>query len=130
MRWLVDGMNVIGARPDGWWRDRDAAVRRLAEQLAAYSLETGDAVTVVFDGRAVELPEEAEGEIAALFARRSGPDAADDDIARIVAAAEEPGAYRVATSDDALAERVREHGAQVIGAGAFRRRLDEVAPPD
>jgi rRNA-processing protein FCF1 len=48
----------------------------------------------------------------------------------MVAGAEKPGDYRVATSDDALAARVREHGADVVGAGAFRRRLDEVAPPD
>jgi len=24
MRWIVDGDNVMGARPDGWWRDRAA----------------------------------------------------------------------------------------------------------
>ncbi|HWG72643.1 MAG TPA: hypothetical protein VG184_01170 [Acidimicrobiales bacterium] len=27
MRLIVDPMNVVGARPDGWWRERDAAVR-------------------------------------------------------------------------------------------------------
>ena len=53
VRWIVDGMNVIGTRPDGWWRDRDGVVRRLAGRLAAYSLETGEAVTIVFDGRPV-----------------------------------------------------------------------------
>jgi hypothetical protein len=40
-RWLVDGMNVIGARPDGWWRDRPGAQRRLAEKLAARAREAG-----------------------------------------------------------------------------------------
>ena len=34
-RWLVDGMNVIGSRPDGWWRDRTAAMRRLTGELDA-----------------------------------------------------------------------------------------------
>ena len=32
---MVDGMNVIGTRPDGWWRDIDGAVIRLARCLAA-----------------------------------------------------------------------------------------------
>ena len=54
-----------------------------------------------------------------LFATRRGPNAADDDIARLAG----PGDV-VATSDDDLARRVRESGAEVIGAGAFRRQLD------
>ncbi|MGE5857760.1 MAG: RNA-binding protein, partial [Solirubrobacterales bacterium] len=33
MRWLVDAMNVIGSRPDGWWKDRHAAMLRLVDQL-------------------------------------------------------------------------------------------------
>src|SRR6266571_950443 len=32
VRWLIDGMNVIGSRPDGWWNDPDRAVRRLMEE--------------------------------------------------------------------------------------------------
>lgn len=31
---IVDGANVAGSRPDGWWRDRPAAAVRLADQLA------------------------------------------------------------------------------------------------
>ncbi|MEP6852590.1 MAG: NUDIX domain-containing protein [bacterium] len=30
---VVDAANVVGARPDGWWRDRPAAADRLFEQL-------------------------------------------------------------------------------------------------
>ena len=37
MRWLVDGMNVIGTRPDGWWRDRDAAMLRLVDLLERWA---------------------------------------------------------------------------------------------
>src|SRR4051812_45855217 len=47
MRRVVDGMNVIGTRPDGWWRDRPGAQRRLVGELAAL----GEPLTVVFDGR-------------------------------------------------------------------------------
>jgi len=46
-RWLVDGMNVIGSRPDGWWRDRTAAMRRLTGDLDALARETGEPVTVL-----------------------------------------------------------------------------------
>ena len=49
--WLVDGMNVVGSRPDGWWRDRRGAMRALAERLALFAETSGDSVAVVFDGR-------------------------------------------------------------------------------
>ena len=49
-RYLVDGMNVIGSRPDGWWRDLDAAVIRLARCLATWKAAEGAEATVVFDG--------------------------------------------------------------------------------
>ncbi|MGH9004436.1 MAG: NYN domain-containing protein, partial [Acidimicrobiia bacterium] len=49
---------------------------------------------------------------------------ADDEIAARVAADPDPGSLIVATSDRALTGRVVAHGAQVIGAGTFRRRLD------
>ena len=34
-RWIVDGMNVIGSRPNGWWRDRPGAMRALTDELGA-----------------------------------------------------------------------------------------------
>jgi hypothetical protein len=77
----------------------------------------------VLDGRAFDLD---GGPVEVRFASRPGPNAADDDIAAIVAADAEPGDLRVVTSDAALGVRVREHGAEVEGAGAFRRRLDEL----
>jgi predicted RNA-binding protein with PIN domain len=120
-RWLVDGMNVVGSRPDGWWRDREGAKRALAERLAEFARATGEPVAVVFDGRPFEVD---AGPVEVGFAERRGPDAADDDIARRVAHDGDPGSLKVVTSDRALAERVREHGADVVAAGGFRRRLD------
>jgi predicted RNA-binding protein with PIN domain len=115
-RWLVDGMNVIGARPTGWWRDRPRAMRELVEQLG----RLGEPVTVVFDGRPFAL--EGGEDVEVLFASRHGRNAADDDIAAL---AERGGeAVRVVTSDGELAQRVRRHGAEVVGAGAFRDRLE------
>jgi uncharacterized protein YaiI (UPF0178 family) len=114
MRWVVDAMNVIGSRPDGWWRDRDAAVRRLVSALT----ELEEDVTVVLDaGRG-----EPAGRVEVVVARRRGRDAADDEIVRLVEADADPGSLRVVTSDAALAARVRELGAEVVGAGEFRRR--------
>jgi predicted RNA-binding protein with PIN domain len=119
-RWIVDGLNVIGSRPDGWWRDRPGAMRDLARRLEALAADTGDEVTVVFDGRPFDL--ECAG-VRVVFASRRGPNAADDDIASIVAHDEDPAGLKVVTSDSTLAARVREHGAEVVPAGAFQRDL-------
>jgi predicted RNA-binding protein with PIN domain len=120
-RWIVDGMNVIGSRPTGWWRDRPGAMRDLVEELDEFAGREGDEVTVVFDGRPFDLDGPRVG---VLFASRRGPNAADDDIAELVESDAEPATLSVVTSDSDLSRRVREHGAAVVGAGEFRRRLD------
>ncbi|HEX2102080.1 MAG TPA: NYN domain-containing protein [Solirubrobacteraceae bacterium] len=120
-RWIVDGLNVIGSRADGWWRDRRGAMRRLVRALDAFARETGEPVTVVFDGAAHDVPAER---VDVRFARGRGPNAADADIAALAASDSDPATVRVVTSDGALAARVRAAGAEVVGAGGFRRRLD------
>jgi uncharacterized protein YaiI (UPF0178 family) len=113
-RWIVDGMNVIGSRPTGWWRDRPTAMRELVVALRGL----GEPVTVVFDGQPFDLSDEV---VDVRFATRRGRGAADDDIVALVGEEGEPP--RVVTSDMELAERVRALGAEVVGAGAFRARL-------
>ncbi|MCA1690487.1 MAG: RNA-binding protein, partial [Actinobacteria bacterium] len=49
MRYLVDGMNVIGTRPDAWWRDRHEAMVRLVDLLERWAAVNGEDVTVVFE---------------------------------------------------------------------------------
>jgi hypothetical protein len=115
-RWLVDGMNVIGSRPDGWWRDRRGAIERFVGELERLDGE----VAVVFDGKPFDVE---SGRVDVVFASRGGRDAADDDIAAWVESEPNPGSLTVVTSDADLARRVREHGANVEGAGEFRRRL-------
>ena len=110
-------MNVVGSRPDGWWRDRRGAMRRLVEALDLFAADSPDEVMVVFDGAPFEVDAER---VEVRFASRRGRDAADDDIAELAA----PG-VTVVTSDAALERRVRERGGEVVGAGAFRRRLSE-----
>jgi predicted RNA-binding protein with PIN domain len=120
VRWLVDGMNVIGSRPTGWWRDRPAAMRELTAELEHFARRSGDELTVIFDGRPFDL--EGDG-VEVRFASRRGRNAADDDIARLAAEDEEPGTLTVVSSDAELLRRVEAAGAQTLGAGAFRRRL-------
>src|SRR5579875_3020227 len=52
VRWLVDGMNVIGTRASGfetWWKDRDAAMLRLVDLLERWAAAEGDDLAVVFE---------------------------------------------------------------------------------
>jgi predicted RNA-binding protein with PIN domain len=120
VRWLVDGMNVIGSRPTGWWRDRPRAMRELTAELEDFARQTGEEVTVVFDGKPFDI--DGDG-VDVVFASRRGQNAADDDIARL--AGEDPHELTVVSSDRELVRRVEEAGAGTIGSGAFRGRLEE-----
>jgi predicted RNA-binding protein with PIN domain len=124
---VVDGMNVIGSRPDGWWRDRAAAARRLHARLARLASGTAEGITLVLDGRPrADLPEGVHDDVAVAYARRGGRNAADDRIVELVRDDPEPSGLTVVTSDRELANRVRALGADVIGANELLRRLDEV----
>ncbi len=118
-RLLVDGMNVIGSRPDGWWRDRTAAMRRLVAALEP--LAAREEVTVVFDGEPREVPADR------VRVRFAGPgrDAADAVIADLAARDADPASLEVVTSDAALAARVRAAGVAVVGARGFRARIGD-----
>ena len=127
MRWLVDGMNLIGSRPSGWWRDRAGAMRELVAELERFVDATGDEVTVVFDGRpGSERPTPggtARGRLWVDFAP-GGRDAADDKIVERVAQLRDSAGVSVVTSDKGLVERIRDSGVEVVPAGRFRRLLD------
>jgi predicted RNA-binding protein with PIN domain len=120
-RWLIDGMNLIGSRPTGWWRDRERAMRELVAELDAYAQSTGEQVTVVFDSKPFDLP--ADRSIGVTFASTPGRNAADDEIVRIVERDDAPATLRVVTSDAELVRRVRTHGAEVESTRPFRGRL-------
>jgi predicted RNA-binding protein with PIN domain len=126
VRWLIDGMNLIGSRPDRWWNDPDRAVRRLIEELDRYARAAGEDLTVVFDRRPADLAAGAHGAVQVAFASWRGRNAADDEIVRMLAREAAPAAIRVVTSDRRLGERARELGAGVTSTGSFRRRMDQV----
>ncbi len=122
MRWMVDGMNVIGTRPDGWWRDRYAAMARLVDLLERFAAATGDDVTVVFERKPNPPLHSTVVEIA--HAKKRGPDAADFEIARRVSAAAQPALICVVTSDRWLGDAVSAAGAMVVSSAGFRDRLE------
>lgn len=126
VRWLVvDAMNVIGSRPDGWWHDRGGAVTALVDAIRVAAPHLGaDRVTVVVDGQG---PDTADHDTAVevLWAGR-GPDAADDRIVALLEASDTPAT--VVTADRRLRARVTALGANVDGPRGFRDRLD-VPPP-
>jgi predicted RNA-binding protein with PIN domain len=123
MRWLVDAMNVIGSRPDGWWKDRHGAMARLVDQLERFAERSGDRVTVVFEGE--PKPPITSESIEIVSAARPTRNAADDEIVRLLESDSDPAEITVVTSDKALVDRVRELGAAVEPASPLRRRLEE-----
>lgn len=122
VRWIVDGMNVIGSRPDGWWKDRNGAMVALVERLNRWASSQGETVTVVFErppSRAITSPV-----IEIAYAPRAAANSADDEIVRLVAADAAPHEIRVVTSDRALTGRVRTLGASVHRSESFRDLVD------
>src|SRR5450755_2399273 len=103
MRWLVDGMNVIGTRPDAWWQDRHAAMLRLVDMLERWAAASGAEVTVVFEQP--PSPPIRSTVIDVGHAPRARRDSADDEIIRRLRSDLEPGTIRVVTSDLWLSDR-------------------------
>jgi predicted RNA-binding protein with PIN domain len=122
MRWIVDGMNVIGCRPDGWWKDRGGAMLTLVDRLDRWASAQGDTVTVVFERPPSTAVTSTVIEIA--HAPKAAANSADDEIVRLVQADTRPDAIRVVTSDRALTNRVQSLGASVYRAESFRDLVD------
>jgi uncharacterized protein YaiI (UPF0178 family) len=123
MRWIVDAMNVIGTRPDGWWKDRHGAMERLVDQLERWADSSGEQVTVVFERP--PKPPITSAAIEIVHASRPGPNAADQEIVRLLSDEDHPEEFRVVTSDRALADQVRALGAAVQPAEPFRRQIED-----
>ncbi len=118
---MVDAANVVGSRPNGWWRDRPGAARELIERIraaaAAGRLPAG--VTVVLEGAA--RPGTGEGTVDGVEVVHA-PGSGDDTIVDIVAQATE--AVVVVTADRGLRHRVEGLGADVVGPTWLLERLD------
>lgn len=120
----IDAMNVIGSRPDGWWHDRPAAVRRLLDDLQPWADATDATVVLVVDGPPHEaLPEGDHDGVTVRYAGHRGRDAADDRIVELVGV-DDATDIEVVTADRDLRERVGHLGATVTGP---RQLLDALA---
>lgn len=115
---VVDGANVVGARPDGWWKDRAGAARRLHEQLLVADLP-GDVVLVLEGAAKAGVPAGRDGHVRTVHAPRDG----DAEIVRQAHASAASGAtVTVITADRLLSARVAKAG-QVLGPSWLLDRL-------
>lgn len=122
MRWIIDGNNVFGSRPDGWWNDRDAAARRLAQSVAEWCRTHDDEVALVFDAPVAPTTFElGGGNLTIVESRRRGRNAADDRIVELVREVDDEP--RVVTSDRGLRARLPDD-ARVMGSGRFLSMLE------
>ncbi len=128
---VVDAANVVGSRPDGWWRDREGAARRLHLALVEAGLDY-DEVVLVLEGRARFDPERESSRVRIVNAPGSGDDAV---VAQVVAAvdAAEPAVAStgsepvvVVTSDRGLRSRVSTAGGVCVGPSWL---LEQVSYP-
>ena len=119
---VVDAANVVGSRPNGWWRDRaGAAGRFVAEVRAATSSGRCPApVVVVLEGAARHgEPQGVLDDVEVVHAGGEG----DDTIVALAASFVASGPVVVVSADRALAERCRAVGADVVGPKWLLERL-------
>lgn len=141
---VVDGANVVGSRPDGWWKDRAGAAARLRDRLAALAVsglagppeDLPDGlpalsvcypeIVLVVEGAAREIagaPDPAPlAPVQVVAARGSG----DDAIVDLVIARHPDVTHLVVTADRELRGRCAAAGAVVLGPRWLLDRLDRL----
>ncbi|MFJ2635379.1 NTP pyrophosphohydrolase [Streptomyces sp. NPDC087422] len=129
---VVDGANVVGSVPDGWWRDRRGAAERLRDALvplAASGLAEDSGAPPWARGRLdiVLIVEGAARGVEPVPGVRveSAPGSGDDLITEVAARSRTADPDRpclVVTADRGLRARVTEVGAAVVGPRAVRPR--------
>jgi 8-oxo-dGTP diphosphatase len=126
---VVDVANVMGARADGWWRDRAGAALRLCEQVTALAtrgipahlmpggLPSPGGWVLVLEGRARDAAQDCAAAAAAAGVARvvSAPGSGDETIVGEVTSL--AGACLVVTADRELRRRCEAAGAACAGPG-------------
>jgi hypothetical protein len=127
---VVDGANVVGSVPDGWWRDRAGAAIRLRDRLVPITSAglpdllgpPGPAglpgpvdVLLVVEGQARDIPETSGVRL------ERAPASGDDAIVGAVESAGDGRRVVVVTADRELRRRVTALGAEVIGPSNLPR---------
>jgi hypothetical protein len=149
---VVDGANVVGSRPDGWWHDREGAARRLAGRLVASLAGDPTRFAELQAGASESEPRQPQPELTEPETSQPEPPEvtvhlvlegraarvedlpthprlevvrapADGDTTIAEVAGGLPGNVIVVTADRELRERVRAGGAMVVGPGSLLRAL-------
>ena len=118
---VVDGANVVGSRPDGWWRDRAGAAGRLHGRLAVADTSY-DEIVLVLEGQAkAGVPQGRDGHLRTVHASKDG----DASIAKEARTAKEQGDdVVVITADRALAQRVESLGCRTMSPSWLLAQLE------
>ena len=115
---VVDGANVVGSVPDGWWKDRAGAARRLHERLLVADVPY-DEVVLVLEGQAKGgVRAGRDGHVHTVHAAKDGDAEIREQARRAVAAG---GRVVVVTADRALAANVSP--AQVVSPSWLLDRI-------
>jgi hypothetical protein len=120
---IVDGANVVGSVPDGWWRDRAGAALRLRDALTPViadglpDLPGPVEVALVVEGKAAQTPQDGSD----VRVERA-PGSGDDKIVDLVRVAAPDRRVVVVTADRGLRDRVTQLGAEVRGPSSVPRR--------
>jgi 8-oxo-dGTP pyrophosphatase MutT (NUDIX family) len=127
---VVDCANVMGARADGWWKDRAGAATRIRDELGRLA-ETGTDTITPFERCLPEIVLVVEGaargigsgstRIRVVDAPRSG----DDTIVAQVAEHDPDVRHLVVTADRELRRRCEAEDAEVLGP---RWLLSQLSP--
>ncbi|WP_432021894.1 NTP pyrophosphohydrolase [Streptomyces parvus] len=121
---IVDGANVVGSVPDGWWRDRHGAAVRLRDRLVPYAaagltgLPGPVEIVLVVEGAARGVDSVAGVRVT------SAPGSGDDLIAELAAAVGPDRECVVVTADRGLRQRVEAYGARCVGPRTVRPPSD------
>ncbi|MFB7511779.1 NTP pyrophosphohydrolase [Streptomyces sp. NPDC056144] len=122
---VVDGANVVGSVPDGWWRDRRGAAERLRDRLAV----TGGPVDAPYPGP-YEIVLVVEGRargVASVPGVRveEATGSGDDLIAELAELAARANARPclVVTADRELRRRAEAAGARCVGPRSLPKPL-------
>lgn len=118
---VIDGANVVGSRPDGWWKDRGGAARSLHERLMVADLPHDEIVLVLEGAAKGGVKAGRDGHVRVVHAPRDG----DSEIERVTTAARESGeAVTVVTADRFLQSRVQGLGAMAMSPSWLLGQLD------
>lgn len=136
---VVDAANVVGSRPDGWWRDRAGAARRLLGELGELRtrMPGSTRIVVVLEGAAKAAAADRGGDgdadgantpdgpagLRVVLAEGSGDDTIVEVVAAEVGGSDPMPEVTVVTADRGLRARVESLGATTVGPGWLRNQL-------